>query len=184
MAVIHGISNAYLDELVRYLSNVLLPRGNRLPKTHYAAKRMVKKLGLNYDIIPYCPNGCILFRKELEHLTVCLKPDYGASKWLLGSDCVPARVIRHFPLLPRLLWMFCSASISKLLRYHSEYPNPDKEVMKSIVDSPAWEHVDSNIDLSFFLEQRNLRFVLALDGVNPFKHNSTQHSTWLVLMLI
>jgi hypothetical protein len=80
--------------------------------------------------------------------------------------------------------MFCSASISKLLKYHSEYPNPDKEVIKSIVDSLAWEHVDSNIDPSFSLDQRNLRFGLALDGVNPFKHNSTQYSTWPVLMLI
>jgi hypothetical protein len=33
MATIHGISNAYMDELLKYLSTVLLPRGNRLPRT-------------------------------------------------------------------------------------------------------------------------------------------------------
>jgi hypothetical protein len=82
MAVIHGVSNAYMEELMKYLSNVLLPRGNRLPRTYYDARRMVKKLGLNYDIIPCCRNGCVLFRKELEHLTVCPKPGCGASKWL------------------------------------------------------------------------------------------------------
>jgi hypothetical protein len=63
MAIIHGVSNVYLDELVRYLSNILLPRRNRLPKPHYAAKRMVKKLGLNYDIIPCCPNGCLILER-------------------------------------------------------------------------------------------------------------------------
>ena len=56
--------------------------------------------------------------------------------------------------------------------------------MKSIVDSPAWEHVDTNVDPSFALESRNMRFGLALDGVNPFKHNSAQHSTWPIIMLI
>jgi hypothetical protein len=38
MAMIHGVSNAYMDKLIKYLSTVLLPRGNRLPRTHYAAK--------------------------------------------------------------------------------------------------------------------------------------------------
>jgi hypothetical protein len=184
MAMIHGVSNAYMDKLIKYLSTVLLPRGNRLPRTHYAAKRMVKKLGLNYDIILCCPNGCVLFRKELEHLTSCPKAGCAASKWLPGSDCIPARVIRHFPLLPRLLRMFRSAAISKLLRYHVDFPNEDKEVMKSVIDSPAWEYVDTSVDPTFSQESRNLRFGLALDGVNPFKHNNMQYSTWPILLLI
>jgi hypothetical protein len=56
--------------------------------------------------------------------------------------------------------------------------------MKSIVDSPAWKLVDREIDQSFGLESRNLRFGMALDGVNPFLHTNTMHSTWLELMLI
>jgi hypothetical protein len=71
-----------------------------------------------------------------------------------------------------------------LLRYHTDFPNDDKEVMKSVVDSPAYEHVDSSVDPTFSLDPRNLKFGLALDGVNPFKHNNTQHSTWPILLLI
>jgi hypothetical protein len=56
--------------------------------------------------------------------------------------------------------------------------------MKSVADSPAWRHVEEAIDPSFGTEKRNLRFGLALDGVNPFRHNNTQHSTWLILMVI
>jgi hypothetical protein len=56
--------------------------------------------------------------------------------------------------------------------------------MKSVADSPAWDHVDTHVDPSFRLDPRNMRFGLALDGVNPFKHNNTQHSTWPILMLI
>jgi hypothetical protein len=41
MAVIHGVSNAYLDELMKYLGTVLLPNGNLLPGSHYEAKRLI-----------------------------------------------------------------------------------------------------------------------------------------------
>jgi hypothetical protein len=80
--------------------------------------------------------------------------------------------------------MFHSPAISSLLYFHSDNPNTDERVMKSIVDSPAWKLVDREIDQSFGLESRNLRFGMALDGVNPFLHTNTMHSTWLELMLI
>ena len=59
--------------------------------------------------------------------------------------------------------------IVKLLQFHTDFPNEDMDVIKSVVDSPAWEFVDSNIDPSFTLESRNIRFGLILDGMNPFK---------------
>jgi hypothetical protein len=34
IVIIHGVSNAYLDELMKYLSTVLLPKINWLPRTH------------------------------------------------------------------------------------------------------------------------------------------------------
>jgi hypothetical protein len=67
--------------------------------------------------------------------------------------------------------------IVKLLWFHTDFPNEDRDIMKSVLDSPAWEFIDSNIDSSFALESRNMRYGLALDGVNTFKHNNTQHST-------
>jgi hypothetical protein len=173
-----------MDELLKYVSTVLLPYGNRLPRSYNEAKKLVKRLGLNYNIIHYCPNGCVLFKKELEHATVCPRNDYGASRYILGLNSIPGRVIRHFLLVPRLLRMYRSGVIAKLLQFHTDFPNEDTDVMKSVVDSPTWEFVDSNIDLSFILESRNMRFGLPLNGVNPFKHNNTQNSTWPVLMLI
>jgi hypothetical protein len=56
--------------------------------------------------------------------------------------------------------------------------------MKSVVDSPAWKHIDSDVDITFGREARNLRFGMALDGVNPFPHTNTTHSTWPVLMFL
>jgi len=167
MAVVHGVSNAYVDELMKYLSTILLPSSNVLPVSYYKAKKLIRKLGLNYDIIHTCPDGCVLYRGEKEHLKECPISACGKPRFLSGSDFILARVIRHFPLLPRLRRMFQSPTIAKMLRFHYDHPNPDPGVMKSVADSPAWKHVDTNIDPSFAEEVRNLRFDLSLDGVNP-----------------
>jgi len=63
-------------------------------------------------------------------------------------------------------------------------PNTEEGVMKLVADSPAWKHVHNNIDPSFGEEVRNVRCGMSLDGVNPFAHNTTSHSTWPVLVLI
>jgi hypothetical protein len=185
MAVIHGVSNAYVDELLKYLATVLLPVGNLLPSSHYEAKRLIRKLGLNYNIIHACPKGCVLYRKEYKDLECCPKPTCGLSRFIPRSNSIPAKVIRHFPLIPRLMRMMRSEKIANLLRWHTDFPNEEKStVMKSVADSPAWDHVDTHVDPTFKLDPRNMRFGLALDGVNPFKHNNTQHSTWPILMLL
>jgi hypothetical protein len=183
MAMIHGVSNAYMDELLKYLGTVLLPSGNVLPQSHREAKKVIQKLGLNYEIIDCCSNGCVLYRLDLRNLSDC--PKCGTSRFIAGSDTIPARVVRYFPLIPRLLRMYRSAKIAKLLCFHVDHPNLEKdEVMRSVADSPARKHVDEVIDPSFAHEVRNLRFGLALDEVNPFRHNNTQHSTWPILMVI
>jgi hypothetical protein len=137
MAVIHGMSNAYVNELLMYLSTVLLPGESNLPKSHYEAKKLIRILGLHYHVIHTCPQGCVLYRGEYKHLDKCPKPDCGLSRFIAGSDSIPARVIRHFLLIPRLLRMFRSPVISKLLRFHSQNLNTEEGIMKSVADSPA-----------------------------------------------
>jgi hypothetical protein len=103
---------------IEYLGSVLLPRGNILPMTHYEAKRLIQRLGLNYKIIDACRNGCILYHKDKEFLSSCPKPGCGLSRYIEGSNSIPAKVIRWFSLIPRLLRMWRSTTISKLLKYH------------------------------------------------------------------
>jgi hypothetical protein len=85
MAVIHGCSNAYMDELFRYLSLSLLHGDNKLPSGHYKARNMIRKLGLAYDIIHACPSGCILYRNEYANLCKCPKESCKKSRYLSGS---------------------------------------------------------------------------------------------------
>lgn len=77
MAVIHIVSNAFMDELLKYLSIVLLPPRNMLPKNHYEAKKLIQKFGINYDIIHACLAGCILYCGEYKDLTSCPKKIVG-----------------------------------------------------------------------------------------------------------
>jgi hypothetical protein len=69
----------------------------------------------------------------------------------------------------------------KLLMYHTDYSNEDRSVMKSVVDNLAWTYIESDIDPWFAEEKQNMRFGLALDGINPFRHNNTQHVMWPIL---
>jgi hypothetical protein len=95
------------------LETTLLPKGNLLLMSRKEAKKAIQKLGLNYEIIECCPSGCVLYTKEMESLNHC--PKCGKSRFIPGSETIPARIMRYFPILPRLLRMFRSAEIAKLL---------------------------------------------------------------------
>jgi hypothetical protein len=156
MAVVHNVPNEYLNELLKYLNTVLLPRPNQLPRNYYKAKNIIKKLGLNYKKIHACPHGCVLYRKEYKNLTSCPKSGCGKSRYMPNSKSSPCRVVRWFSFIPCVLRMFRSPTISKLLRHHQEHPNTDETVMKSVADSPAWKHITSeHVDPTFALEPRN-----------------------------
>jgi hypothetical protein len=79
--------------------------------------------------------------------------------------------------------MFQSPAIAKLLWWASENKSRNDE-MKSVVDSPAWDHIENEIDREFGIEKRHLQFALSLDGVNPFSMQKSTHSTWPVMVLI
>ena len=182
MCVLFRVSNKFTDELLQYLATDLLPRGNRMPCNHYEARKMIRKLGLEYKNIHACPNGCILYKEEHADLSTC--PECSKRRWLEGSDSMPTRVVRHFPLIPRLRRMFRSPEIAKMLTGWTQHVSEDG-VMRSVVDSPTWKHVDADAVFdNFSADTRNLRLALALDGVNPFKLSNTSWSTWPVVILI
>ena len=67
------------------------------------------------------------------------------------------------------------------MKWHVRRKSKDK-VMRSVVDSKAWNHVNNRWP-EFAKKERNVRLGLALDGVNPFRNQSLSHSTWPVVML-
>lgn len=66
-----GVPNSFVDELFKLLKETILPKDNSLPKSFYKAKSLLMKLGLSYNSIHACTDGCCLFQKELEDATKC-----------------------------------------------------------------------------------------------------------------
>ncbi|CAM8895853.1 unnamed protein product [Rhodiola kirilowii] len=68
------------------------------------------------------------------------------------------------------------------MRWHAEKCVVDMK-MRHPADSLQWAKVD-NIFPVFGAESRNLRLGLSIDGVNPNGNLSSQHSIWLVILVI
>jgi hypothetical protein len=66
----HGLSEADYDKIIEWARSIL-PEGNRLKENFYAAKSMMKPLGLGYQKIDICHNFCMLYFLENVELTEC-----------------------------------------------------------------------------------------------------------------
>ena len=125
----------------RLLSN-MLPKGNRLPTSRDKARRYVTSLGgLDYDRIHACVNDCILFRgthKEARQCPTCGEARYRTD---VKSFDVPRKVLRHFPIIPRIKHMFKCKSIAELMSWHSSHRSDDG-MWRIPADTPAWKHIE------------------------------------------
>jgi hypothetical protein len=185
LCTVHGVTNGFADEMFTILNAHMLPKENVLPKNYYAARSLTGKLGLSYNSIHACDKGCVLFRGEHTQATHC--PKCGGPRFMDETRRkIPVKVLRHFPLIPRLQRMFRSQSISKLMLWHSENKSNREggdNLVRHPCDSKAWHHFHDNVDTSFGDDPRNVHFALAADGVNPFKQTRSTWSTWPVTLL-
>lgn len=62
-----------MDELFSLLWKELLPKGNKMPATTYEALKVIKVLGLSYDSIHACTNGCVFFSYALKNGAITSK---------------------------------------------------------------------------------------------------------------
>lgn len=91
LKAVHCISNASMDELFSLLWKELLPNANKMPTTTYQASNIVKALGLSYDSIHACPNGCVLFGGTLAHEQMF--PKCNNNQFMDGSQSIPKKVL-------------------------------------------------------------------------------------------
>ena len=112
ICVVFRVSNEFTNELLQFLASDLLPQVNKLPPSHYEARKMIKKLGVEYNSIHACPNGCVLYKGNAD-LSAC--PQCSKSQWVEGMTSIPTKVIYHFPLIHRLRRMFRSSEIAQML---------------------------------------------------------------------
>ncbi|XP_020080549.1 uncharacterized protein LOC109704193 [Ananas comosus] len=181
-------SNKSFNDLLGILQ-LAIPNGKCLPKTFVEAKKVIKTLGLGYEKIHACQNNCQLYWKDKandDNCSIC-----GASRWRMirghssstrrKKKGIPAKVLRYFPLKPRLKRLFMSKQAATLMRWHEEERIKDG-ALRHPTDSEAWKSFDSKHP-DFSLDSRNVRFGLASDGFNPFGMLSSTYSGWPIILI-
>ncbi|XP_020081003.1 uncharacterized protein LOC109704650 isoform X2 [Ananas comosus] len=186
---LNGWSGKSFTMLLQLLKDSF-PEGTSLPSSYYEAKKLIKDLGLGYEKIHVCPNDCMLYWGETmdqEYCNVC-----GSSRWTMnkddddGSDDLrrkkkPAKILRYFPLIPRLKRIYMSSKVASLMRWHDEGRIKDG-ILRHPADGLAWKSFDDHY-LDFSSDPRSVRLGLASDGFNPFRTMSTTYSTWPVILI-
>ncbi|XP_021761372.1 uncharacterized protein LOC110726213 [Chenopodium quinoa] len=144
---LNGWSNSSFDKFMKLQCDAF-PFA-KLPTSFHHAKKMVKNLGLNYKRIDACPNDCMLYWKERANdksFHVCK-----ASRWKLNEkqkeegalpdEEVPAKVLRYFPLKPRLQRLFMCSMTAELITCHeTDHKKDDK--LRHPADGQAWKDFD------------------------------------------
>jgi len=143
---------------------------------------LVLKLGLKHEAIHCYPDGHVLFRGEKKNLVNCPHPGCGKSRYIDGSNSIPAKVLRYFPVVDQLKQMFQCPKIAEMMTFHDSNKSGEP-LMKSVVDEEQWKHVDEAYP-DFAAIPTNLRVGLVGDRVNPYGNQSTKHSVWPILLAI
>ncbi|XP_060965657.1 uncharacterized protein LOC133034566 [Cannabis sativa] len=176
------IPNNIFEELLKLLK-FAFPKENNIPSTYYEAKKRLKKLGLGYDNIDVCLYNCCLFYKENASKEAC--PVCGTSRWVTSENGkrkkVPCKVMRYFPLTPRLKRLYSSRITAKSMIWHHTGKSKDDGVLRHPVDGLAWKDFDAKHP-EFARDPRNVRLGLAADGFNPFGNMSLAYSMWPVVL--
>ncbi|XP_026452259.1 uncharacterized protein LOC113352677 [Papaver somniferum] len=189
---VNGLSRRAFVDLLKTIGSVL-PQGHCLPKSTYEVKKLLKAFQLTYEKIHACQNDCCLFRNDLKDADACPKCHY--SRWKEDTSNmddahmiddpkkkIPVKVLRYFPIVPRLRRLYKSAELSQKLMWHATNKSKDGK-MRHPTDSLAWKHIDTKFP-EFASEPRNLRLGLAADGFNPFGDVSASHGCWPVLLVL
>ncbi|XP_013723380.2 uncharacterized protein LOC106427185 [Brassica napus] len=163
----------------------MLPADNVLHSSFYEVKKFLKSFDMGYEKIHACVNDCCLFRKKLKKLDSC--PKCKASRWKINLHTgevkkgVPQKLLRYFPIIPRLKRMFRSQEMATNLRWHASNKSSDGK-LRHPVDCVTWKQMDAKYP-TFAAEERNIRLGLSTDGFNPFSMQNSKYSCWPVLLV-
>ncbi|XP_059315491.1 uncharacterized protein LOC132066130 [Lycium ferocissimum] len=168
-----------MDSMIKLVGELVSPEFD-IPKSYYEAKRLVSKLGLSYDRIHCCPNGCMLFYKQDVDLNECKICGHARYKRTPSGKTVPIKAMHYLPIIPRLKRLFASPSSAPHMRWHSENRRPPG-VMCHPSDGEAWKHFDRTYP-DFASESRNIRLGLCADGFTPYSVSAAPYSCWPVFL--
>jgi len=133
----HELSEDGYEKIIEWARSVLL-EGNKLKENFYAAKSMMKPLGLGYQEIDICPNFCMLYYLENTELTECMTCGHSRykPKTSRGKTIMTYKKLRYFSITPRLQRLFMSPRTAEHMTWHQSHNTVD-EVMLHPSDGEA-----------------------------------------------
>ncbi|XP_021843653.2 uncharacterized protein [Spinacia oleracea] len=129
------------------------PYIKEFPSSYYEGIKIMNDLGLGYEKIHACPNDCMLYWGEFAGKSEChichrsrwknVKEKEGESSVKDKGTCkkgVPAKVMRYFPLIPRLKRLYMSSKTAEDMRWH--FDRKDGNIISHPADGEAWKMFD------------------------------------------
>ncbi|XP_020242947.1 uncharacterized protein LOC109821169 [Asparagus officinalis] len=136
-------SNKSFKNLLKLL-NDSYPKGTSIPTSNYEAKNMLLELGLGYESIHACMYDCALFygkeNKKLDECPVCKESRYKSCDGKRKK--VPQKVLRYFPLKPRLWWLYMSRHTATKMKWHKRRRQNEEGFLRHPANSAEWKHFD------------------------------------------
>ncbi|RDX71018.1 hypothetical protein CR513_49679, partial [Mucuna pruriens] len=130
----------------------MLIKGNTLSNHNYEAKKILCSMGMEYKKLHAYPNDCILYTKEFEVMhdvgSHGMKKKDGDS-----SSCVSTKGL-----------------LAKNLKWHVNERKCDGQ-FRYVANSIQWKKIDIFV-LDFNNEPRNLKFILATNGMNLYAYST------------
>ena len=96
----------------------MLSDANKLSDHTHDVKKILCSMGMNYEWIHACPNDFILYMKNYEGLERC--PVCKVDRYKKNKNKILAKVLWHFPIIPRFKRMFRNSDHAKSLMWHSD----------------------------------------------------------------
>ncbi|CAM8999989.1 unnamed protein product [Rhodiola kirilowii] len=180
------VSNHWSNKSFTMLLKIVkraFPFVSSLPDSYYECRSVIRSFGLHYEKIDACINDCILYRKQYANeveCPVCKAPRWKTTMIDKKKKCISQKILRYFPLTPRLQRLYMSVKTADSMRWHHE-ERVDDGVLRHPADSEVWKAFD-RIHGSFATESRNVRLGLASDGFSPFGNMNNPYSVWPVVL--
>ncbi len=174
-----GISKEAFSDMLSLQHREVLPRGNRLPASYSDIMKLVEPFLMQPIRFHCCPNDCIVFRGVHTDLDSC--PICGTSRYMKPG--IPARTYTYLPVGPRLVRLFGTHNLAKIIQAHGLRCCSDGLIMYDIHDSPSWKLAYSSTG-NFSSDCRGISFALNTDGVNPYSQNRVSYSMWPIILTL
>ncbi|KAI9092314.1 hypothetical protein K1719_027814 [Acacia pycnantha] len=116
-----------------------------IPSTFYEAKKLISRLGLNYEKIDARPNDCMLYWGEDAGRRLVRSVTLRGSRQIRkgrSEKKKPAKILKYFPIKPRLQRLFMSSKTAEHMRWHEDDKNQDGK-LRHPWDAEVWKLFDS-----------------------------------------